>query len=222
MNKKQNDLLVIYLNEFNFKFLLNGSKKYNCKNILQVLNLKKIKTYTKDIYQDVDLDPWVQSVSINTGMSSKKHKILKLGQPIKKTQLQIWDKLSKNKISCSVWGTMNSKLKKNKYLNYYFPDPWNFRDSTNPKNLMGLYLLPNYYAKNYLKFNYFKFIYLSILFFSTIFNYVNLRIFINDLFLSLRLIIKIGIKNFILFFLFDQIFLNILYKTTLKKNLVFQ
>jgi len=218
MNKKQNDLLVIYLNEFNFKFLLNGSKKYNCKNILQVLNLKKIKTYTKDIYQDVDLDPWVQSVSINTGMSSKKHKILKLGQPIKKTQLQIWDKLSKNKISCSVWGTMNSKLKKNKYLNYYFPDPWNFRDSTNPKNLMGLYLLPNYYAKNYLKFNYFKFIYLSILFFSTIFNYVNLRIFINDLFLSLRLIIKIGIKNFILFFLFDQIFLNILYKTTLKKK----
>ena len=218
MNKKQIDLLAIYLNEFNFKYLFKGAKKYKCKNILEVLNLKKVKTFTKDIYQDVDLDPWVQSVSINTGKSSKKHKILKLGQPVEKKQFQIWDKLSQNKISCSVWGTMNSKLRKNRYLNYYFPDPWNFRDNTYPKNLMGLYFLPNYYAKNYLKFNYFKFFYFSILFFSTLVNYINLKIFIKDLFLSFKLIIKKGIKNFVLFFLFDQIFLNILHKTTQKKK----
>ena len=71
MYKKQNDLLAIYLNEFNYKYLLKGAKKYSCKNILQVFNLKKIKTFTKDTNQDVDLDPWVQSVSINTGKSSK-------------------------------------------------------------------------------------------------------------------------------------------------------
>ena len=218
MNKKQNDLLAVYLNEFNFNYLLKGAKKYSCKNILEVLNLNKVKTFTKDIYQDVDLDPWVQSVSINTGKSSKKHKILKLGQPVKKKQFQIWDELSQNKISCSVWGTMNSKLRKNKFLNYYFPDPWNFRDNTYPKNLMGLYFLPNYYAKNYLKFNYFKFFYFSILFFSTVVNYANLKILIKDLFFSFKLIIKKGIKNFALFFLFDQIFLNILLKTTQKKK----
>lgn len=218
MYKKQNDLLAIYLNEFNYKYLLKGAKKYSCKNILQVFSLKKIKTFTKDTNQDVDLDPWVQSVSINIGKSSKKHKILKLGQSVHKTQLQIWDILSKNKISCSVWGTMNSKLKKNKYLNYYFPDPWNFRDNTYPKKLMGLYFLPNYYAKNYLKFNFFRFFYFSILFFSTLVNYVNLKIFIKDLFLSFKLVIKKGIKNFALFFLFDQIFLNILHKTTQKKK----
>ena len=54
---------------------------------------------------------------------------------------------------------MNSKLRNNKYMEYYFPDPWNFKDSTKPKNLMGLYYLPNYYAKNYIKFNYLKFFY---------------------------------------------------------------
>ncbi|MDB4154399.1 hypothetical protein N9682_04640, partial [Candidatus Pelagibacter sp.] len=218
MKKKQKDLLVVYLNEFNFDFLLKGARKYNCKYILEILKLNKIQTFTKDNKQDVNLDPWVQSVSINTGKSSKWHKILKLGQPIKKTQVQIWDKLSKNKISCSVWGAMNSKLRKNKYLNHYFPDPWNFRDSTSPKNLMGMYFLPNYYAKNYLKFNYFKFFYFSILFFFTLFNYVNFKTFLKDFFFSLKLIFKRGIKNFMLFFLFDQIFLNILRQITLKKK----
>ena len=75
MNLKNNNLLAIYLNEFNFNYLIKGAKKYKSKSILKVLRLKKVKTFTKDITQDYNLDPWVQSVSINTGKSSKKHKI---------------------------------------------------------------------------------------------------------------------------------------------------
>ena len=150
MNFKINNLLAIHLNEFNFDYLERGAKKYKCKSILKVLNLKKVSTFTKDTRQDYNLDPWVQSVSINTGKPSKKHKIYKLGQRIEKNICQIWDVLSKKKISCSVYGTMNSCLKINKYINYYLPDPWNFRDKTWPKSLMGLYFLPNYYAKNYI------------------------------------------------------------------------
>ena len=144
MNIKNKNLLAIHLNEFNFKYLLKGAKKYKCQSILKVLALKNVSTYTKDKKQDYNLDPWVQSVSINTGKSSEDHKILKLGQHINKNTKQIWDVLCGQRITCSVWGTMNSRLKKNKYLNYYFPDPWNFRDSTWPKNLMGMYYLPNY------------------------------------------------------------------------------
>lgn len=218
MKKIQKDLLIVYLNEFDVKFLLKGAKKYNCKSILKILRLKNLQTFTKDKKQDLDLDPWVQSVSINTGKSSKQHNILKLGQPLKKDQVQIWDKLSKNKVTCSVWGAMNSKLKKNKYIQYYFPDPWNFRDSTTPNNLMGLYYLPNYYAKNYLKFSLFKFSYFSLIFFFTLLFKVNLLAFLNDLFFSLKLLLARGFKNFILFFFFDQIFLNIFQKTVLKKK----
>ena len=173
MNENHNNLLVIYLNEFNFEYLLKGARKYKCKSILKVLKFKKVKTYTKDKEQNFNLDPWVQSVSINTGKPSKFHKVFKLGQPLKKDLVQIWDKLSKNKISCSVWGAMNSKFKKNQYIDYYFPDPWNFRDSTWPKSLMGLYYLPNYYAKNYLKFNFYKFFYYSIIFAYTLFSIQN-------------------------------------------------
>ena len=216
--EKKKDLLIIYLNEFNYEFLLKGVRKYNCPSIKKILKLKKIQTYTKDKKQDKNLDPWVQAVSINTGKPSKKHKIFKLGEPIKKNQVQIWDILSKKKITCSVWGAMNSKLRKNKYLNYYFPDPWNFNDSTKPKNLMGLYYLPNYYAKNYLKFSYLKFIKFSLIFFFNLIFNINLSIFMKDLFFSIKLFLKKGIKNFILFFLFDLIFLNIFQKTTQEKK----
>ena len=60
MKKKQKDLLIIYLNEFNSEFLFKGAKKYKCKSILKILKLKNIKTFTKDKKQDVNLDPWVQ------------------------------------------------------------------------------------------------------------------------------------------------------------------
>ena len=218
MQKKQKELLLIYLNEFNLEFLNKGAKKYNCPSIKEVLKLKKIQTYTKDKTQDVDLDPWVQSVSISTGKSSKKHKIFKLGESLKKDHVQMWDKLSEKKITCSVWGAMNSKLRNNKYMEYYFPDPWNFKDSTKPKNLMGLYYLPNYYAKNYIKFNYLKFFYFSLIFFYNLILRVNLKIFFKDLFFATKLFFKRGIKNFILFFLFDLIFLNIFEKTINNKK----
>ena len=104
MKKKQKDLLIILLNEFNLDFLSKGARKYKCKSILKILKLKNIKTFTKDKKQDVNLDPWVQSVSINTGKSSNHHRILNLGQPLKKEQIQIWDKLSQKKISCSICG----------------------------------------------------------------------------------------------------------------------
>mgnify|MGYP001398100654 CR=1 FL=1 len=217
MKENKNNLLVIYLNEFNYRYLLNGAKKYNCRSILKILKLKKLKTYTKDDKQDFNLDPWVQSVSINTGKPSRQHKVLKLGQPIKKDLVQIWDKLSKNKISCSVWGTMNSKFKKNKYLDYYFPDPWNFRDKVWPKKLMGLNYLPNYYAKNYLKFNFFKVFYYLITFLSTLIFNVKLTGLFKDFIFSFYLFIRKGIKNFILFFLYDLIFLH-LFKFSINKK----
>ena len=200
MNIKNHNLLAIYLNEFNFDYLIKGAKKYKCKSVLKILKLKKVSTFTKDTKQDYNLDPWVQSVSINTGKSSSKHKVLKLGQYVKKNLVQIWDVLSKNKISCSVYGTMNSRLKINKYLYYYLPDPWNFRDKTWPRQLMGLYHLPNYYAKNYLKFSYLKFFYYSIFFFATLVLNSKFTTLVSDIFFSLKVMLKRGIKNYILFF----------------------
>ena len=79
---KRKKLLAININEFNLDFLKKGAKKYNCKNILKFLKLKSIKTYSVDKEQDKNLDPWVQNISINTGMKSSKHKIFNLGEKL--------------------------------------------------------------------------------------------------------------------------------------------
>jgi hypothetical protein len=215
MNKK--DLLAIYLNEFNYKYLLRGARKYKCLTTLKFLNFKKVRTFTKDEQQNYNLDPWVQAVSISTGKSSKIHKIYNLGQPVKKI-IQIWDFLCKKKIYCSVWGAMNSTIKNSKYLNFYFPDPWNFNDKSKPIYLMKLYLLPNYYAKNYLRFNIFKFFILAFFFLISLIQNSKLSDFISDIIFSLKIILKHGLKNYILFFLFDIFFMNVVVNCSKKKS----
>ena len=82
--REKKKLLAIHLNEFNYEFLKYGAKKYNLKFLKKFISLKKIKTFTKDKIQNKDLDPWVQSVSISSGQSSRKHKIFKLGQKYQK------------------------------------------------------------------------------------------------------------------------------------------
>ena len=109
---QKNKTIAVYINEFNFDYIKKGAKKFNCKNILQILNKKKLITYTKDKIQNKNLDPWVQNVSINTGKPSKIHKVYNLGQNFLKKQTQIWDLLSKKEIRSIVWGPMNATFKK--------------------------------------------------------------------------------------------------------------
>ena len=150
MNKKK--LIAINLNEFNLNFLKYGANKYKCKNIKKLLKIKKIETFSNDLKQDKNLDPWVQSISMNTGKRSNKHKIYNLGEKIPNKINQIWDLLSKKKKSCAVWGTMNTTFKDNKYLKIFLPDPWNHQDKVKPIELKNFYTLPREYAQNYTNF----------------------------------------------------------------------
>ncbi len=204
MNKNKK-LLSIYLNEFNYNFIKKGAKKYNCKNIESFFKKKKINTFTKDKIQNKNLDPWVQNVSINTGLPSKVHKVYNLGENFFLKQEQIWDLLSKNSKKTAVWGPMNATFKKNKNLKLFFPDPWNFSQKTYPKKLKYLSLLQNYYAQNYLNPKISKIIFYSLSFFyGLIINNYILKILYFSPFI-LWAFLKNGIKNYLLFLFLDLI-----------------
>ena len=150
-------------------FSIMDLKNLNVKIFKKILKFKKIKTYSVDKTQDKDLDPWVQSVTINTGKSSNFHKIFKTGQPVPKNLTQIWDILSEQKINCAIWGTMNTYFKNNKNIKIFFPDPWNKQVKVKPVSLMNAYRLPRSYAENYTDFkisknlfNIYNFIFLCI------------------------------------------------------------
>ena len=211
-------LLVIHLNEFNYDYLKYGSKKYNYKYLNKLIRLSRIYTFTKDKIQNKNLDPWVQSVSINSGKMSKDHKIFKLGQKIPRSLINIWDVLTTKKITCSVWGPMNSQFKKSQYMKLFFPDPWNFRVNPYPQNLKSLHLLPKYYAKNYLDLDVKKIINYSLYFLYGLFKNNVIFFFLKNFNLIIKSLLLAGLKNFILFFLFDLISLSIFEKNLKLSN----
>ena len=218
---KKKNLLVIHLNEFNLDFLRKGAHKYKCVNINKILKYKKIETYSVDKIQDKNLDPWVQSVSINTGIKSKNHKIFNLGQKIPKQLTQIWDILSKKQIKCAVWGAMNSTYINNKNIKIFFPDPWNNRILPKPNSLKKFFKLPNAYAQNYTDFKITKNLNSIFIFFIASLKHGIISYFFKNFFLYIRLFISSGFKNYFLFFVLDIISINLFKNLTLNTKLNF-
>ena len=220
MNHKKK-LLAAYINEFNINFLVEGAKKYNCQSIIKFLKKKKLNTFTKDKIQNKNLDPWVQNVSINTGVPSSEHQVYNIGQNINIKNQQIWDLLAKKKITSGVWGPMNSIYRENNKLRLYFPDPWNFSQKSYPVRLKYLTYLPSYYAQNYLEPSKIKIIQLTFKFLY--------GIFINKYFLDLvkfipfliNCIYKKGLNNYILFLILDLISVVGFKKEVVKNKIQF-
>ena len=218
---KHKKLLAVHLNEFNYDYLKYGAKKYKLKNIKKLLAFKKIRTFTKDKTQNKNLDPWVQSVSINTGIPSKKHKIFKLGQKLDNNIYFIWDILIKKKVDCFIWGSINSNFIKNKYIKIFFPDPWNYTSNVIPNDLKELHILPKYYAKNYTETEINKIVKYSFLFLKSFIKNKGINFMFKNFYLIFHSLLSRGLKNYLLFFLFDLISLDIFKQKINSKNSCF-
>ena len=216
MKKK---LLILELNECDFDFFLYGAKKYNYPLIEKLIsNKKKIDTFTKDKHEGFNLDPWVQWISVHTGIPSKEHKTYRLGQILDKSIKQIWETLSSKKISCTVWGAFNSTLNKKKNIDLFFPDPWSFNEKAFPDYFNSFLKLPRYYAKNYPYVNKFKIIFYGLIFFYKI---IFSRFLINIIKILPNLtkfFLESKLKSFNLYFFLDLISLLILKKNLKKKK----
>jgi len=154
MQKQNQRMLIIELNEFNPEFLEETSKKLRLQNIQKILNLKHTSTFTNEKKEFHGLDPWVQWVSIHNGIPLSEHGVKRLGIKSSKSTNQIWNNLSKRKkISWIVTGVMNSNLGSREGCISFFPDPWSSEEKAYPKELNNLLELPRYVAKNYLSLN---------------------------------------------------------------------
>ena len=142
-------ILVLELNEFNRDLLFESAKIFGLKNILKVLEMKETKTTTDDTYDSDFLEPWVQWVSVHTGIPASVHRIKHLGE-VPSTP-QIWEELSKKGITSGVWCAMNAGRKSAENVKFFLPDPWTFSEPGYPDNVNRLLALPRYFAKNYLE-----------------------------------------------------------------------
>lgn len=147
---KNKKVLFIELNEFNYELLDSLSKKFQLRNIQKILSFYKTETFTEDLYESDYLEPWVQWVSVHTGVPSSKHEIKHLGDVPHLANPQIWEKLSEKGLTSGIWGAMNASQGKAENCLFFLPDPWTFSEEAYPKELTPLYDALRYTSKNYL------------------------------------------------------------------------
>lgn len=144
-------LMLIELNEFSVDLFERGAHELNLPHVARLLRMRQGTTTTDDLVEHRGLDPWVQWVSVHTGVPSSEHRVIHLGDaPAKLGRLQLWEVLSARGISSGVWGAMNATRGNAKNCKFFLPDPWTFMEEAFPGPLNDLLALPRYYSKNYL------------------------------------------------------------------------
>ena len=126
MNKK---LIFLELNEINFDLIKLYSKNYNFK-VFNKEFLDNLKTTKSEKKYEI-IEPWIQWVSIHTGLDAKEHNVFRLGDIKNTTFKQIFEEVESLGFKVGAVCPMNAKnsLKNSKY---FLPDPWT--QNQNPKN----------------------------------------------------------------------------------------
>jgi hypothetical protein len=121
-------LILIQLNEINFDVIRLYSHKYNF-NFFNKKNLDSLITTASEKEYHL-LEPWIQWVSVYTGLSANEHKVFRLGDNQKNSLIQIFENIEENNFEVGAICPMNAKNNLNK-TKYFIPDPWS---SSKPNN----------------------------------------------------------------------------------------
>src|SRR5262249_57865267 len=104
--------------------------------------------FTSDEYDTGFLEPWVQGVSVHTGVPSSQHGVKNLGDVPNLAEDQLWERWSKRGLSSVVWGVMNGNRRAAEACKGFVPDPWTVSGDAHPAECQGLAALPPHLSKN--------------------------------------------------------------------------
>ena len=127
-----NKTILLELNEFSLALLSQYADGH--KHLKRMLQMKHLKLKIEDNYESNKLEPWVQWVSIHTGLPATKHGIIHLGDIESLSAPQLWEKNSNISV---VWGCLNSKQGNTSNEVQFFPDPWS-KQKTNIKGVTNI------------------------------------------------------------------------------------
>lgn len=197
--------LVVELNEFNYDLLSATVKRYPLPTLRKIMDFSKSSYRTPDRYNSGYLEPWVQWVSIHTGLPSMVHGIKHLGDVPHLNVEQCWETLSRHGVTTGVWGVMNGEKRQAEHALFFLPDPWTFSEWASPAELNHLLRLPRYVAKHYQSLRYIKILAESLKFFRFLIRAKMLPTFLKEslkLFTSLK---TFGFQHFIFISYFDYL-----------------
>lgn len=164
---KVKKLIFIELNELNFDEVKYYVKKYDLKNFKKLFKFKYNRTKSEKKYRL--LEPWIQWVTIHTGLSATEHKIFHLGDIIKLKKKQIFETIENKGFSVGAITPMNA-INKLKNPKYFIPDPWtkSSSDKSYLSTLIKNVLSVNVKKNSNLKFNFMMIVKLLYIFFRVV------------------------------------------------------
>ncbi|MBT0585675.1 alkaline phosphatase family protein [Alteromonas sp. SM 2104] len=96
--------------------------------------------HTTDANCDVEyLEPWIQWVTLHTGLPFEQHKVFRLGQAQNLNHESIWDVLSAHGKASWLCGSMNTKWQPGDNNITALPDPWSIDVEASPGELQEFY-----------------------------------------------------------------------------------
>lgn len=96
--------------------------------------------YVTDAKCDVEyLEPWIQWVTLHTGLPYEKHQVFRLGQAQNLQHDSIWDVLAKHNKTSWLCGSMNTKWDASDTKITALPDPWSIDVMASPHSLQPFY-----------------------------------------------------------------------------------
>jgi len=105
-------------------------------------NFKRLRDTSVALVTDADeapprLEPWIQWISIHSGLKAEEHKIFDLGEGRKLTAPCVAKLISDQGIPVGILGSMNTNYQN---LNGFFiPDPWDLAGKAEPPSLQPFY-----------------------------------------------------------------------------------
>jgi hypothetical protein len=120
---KKKPVVLVELNEINFDIVKKYIDAYpDCFKFLKILvNKKMVRTVGEERYEENE--PWIQWVSVHTGMTFAEHQVYRLGDIINNNITQIYEYLEGKGFKVGAISPMNTA---NRTLqpSYFIPDPW--------------------------------------------------------------------------------------------------
>ena len=115
-------LILLELNEINFDavnyYIQKGERLPGFKKLAENLS---IITEAESQYEN--LEPWVQWPSVHTGKTFAEHGIFRLGDFVKSSDIQFFEKVEKAGFSVGAVSPMNAANNLDNPA-YFIPDPW--------------------------------------------------------------------------------------------------
>lgn len=130
-------IILLGLNELNIDFIKYYADRGLLPNFKYLLeNFGYIETTSEYKYEL--LEPWIQWVTVHTGLSYDEHQVFRLGDITDRKDLkQIWEIAEENGLSVGAISPFNADNRL-KSPNFFIPDPWTKTRPAGPKYLVDV------------------------------------------------------------------------------------